>query len=165
MWYRGRTRRPCISGSAPGIGCHDVRVTPAVGSPYPTARIGGADVGHLTGTPGGVDVADAYALPLPRDVSGSYQSCLAPRLDRHTCLDRRSRHPMDGAAARPPDMRSDHLQRLVHLPAHGYQEASRQTSFVPRGHLVMQRATRRVGYLLTGATARAPRRFPQERRP
>ena len=88
-----------------------------------------------------------------------------PRLDRHTCLDRRSRHPMDGAAARSPDMRSDHLQRLVHLPAHGYQEASRQTSFVPRGHLVMQRATRRVGYLLTGATARAPRRFPQERRP
>ena len=49
----------------------------AVGSPYPIARIGGADVGHLTGTPTGVDVAEAWALPLPRDVRGGYQSCLA----------------------------------------------------------------------------------------
>ncbi len=49
----------------------------AVGSPYPIARVGGADVGHLTGTPGGVDVADAYVLPLPRGVNGGYQSCLA----------------------------------------------------------------------------------------
>ena len=49
----------------------------AVGLPYPIARVGGADVGHLTGTPGGVDVADAYVLPLPRNVSGDYQSCLA----------------------------------------------------------------------------------------
>lgn len=49
----------------------------AVGSPYPIARIGGADVGHLTGTPAGVDVADAWALPLPRGVRGGYQSCLA----------------------------------------------------------------------------------------
>jgi len=49
----------------------------AVGSPYPIARVGGADVGHLTGTAGGLEVAEAYALPLPRDVSGGYQSCLA----------------------------------------------------------------------------------------
>jgi hypothetical protein len=49
----------------------------AVGSPYPIARAGGADVGHLTGTPSGVDVADAWALPLPRGVRGGYQSCLA----------------------------------------------------------------------------------------
>jgi hypothetical protein len=49
----------------------------AVGSPYPIARIGGADVGHLTGTPRGVDVADAWVLPLPRGVRGGYQSCLA----------------------------------------------------------------------------------------
>jgi hypothetical protein len=49
----------------------------AIGLPYSIARVGGADVGHLTGTPGGVDVADAYVLPLPRGVKGSYQSCLA----------------------------------------------------------------------------------------
>jgi hypothetical protein len=49
----------------------------AVGSPYPIARIGGADVGDLTGTPTGVDVAEAWALPLPRGVRGGYQSCLA----------------------------------------------------------------------------------------
>jgi hypothetical protein len=49
----------------------------AAGLPYPIARIGGADVGHLTGTPSGVDVADAWVLPLPRGVRGSYQSCLA----------------------------------------------------------------------------------------
>jgi hypothetical protein len=49
----------------------------AVGSPYPIARVGGADVGHLTGTPSGVDVADAYVLPLPRGINGGYQSCLA----------------------------------------------------------------------------------------
>jgi hypothetical protein len=49
----------------------------AVGSPYPIARIGGADVGHLTGTPDGLDVADAYVLPLPRAVTGNYDSCLA----------------------------------------------------------------------------------------
>lgn len=49
----------------------------AVGMPYPIARVGGADVGHLTGTTNGMEIADAYALPLPRGVSGGYQSCLA----------------------------------------------------------------------------------------
>jgi hypothetical protein len=49
----------------------------ATGLPYSIARVGGADVGHLTGTAGGVDVADAYVLPPPSGSSGSYQSCLA----------------------------------------------------------------------------------------
>lgn len=49
----------------------------AVGSPYPIARVGGADVGHLTGTPGGVDVAEAWALPVPRGTRGGYYPCLA----------------------------------------------------------------------------------------
>lgn len=49
----------------------------AVGSPYPVARIGGADVGDLTGISAGVDIAEAWALPLPRGDRGGYQSCLA----------------------------------------------------------------------------------------
>jgi hypothetical protein len=49
----------------------------AVGAPYPIARVGGADVGHLTGTTDGVEVYDAYALPLAQDVAGSYESCLS----------------------------------------------------------------------------------------
>lgn len=49
----------------------------AVGSPYPIARVGGADVGHLTGTRDGVEVAEAYVLPLSRNITGGYESCLA----------------------------------------------------------------------------------------
>jgi hypothetical protein len=49
----------------------------AIGVPYPVGTVGGADEGHLKGTSDGVDVVDAYALPLPRGAAGSYQSCLA----------------------------------------------------------------------------------------
>lgn len=49
----------------------------AIGEPYQVARVGGADVGDLTGTPSGVDIYEAYALPLPASAQSSEASCLA----------------------------------------------------------------------------------------
>jgi hypothetical protein len=44
----------------------------AVGALYPVDY-----AGHLAGAPNGVKIVEAFALPLPRSVAGSYQSCVA----------------------------------------------------------------------------------------